>query len=343
VATRYKAGDNVTIRAAASSSFRAPSMQQQFYAKTNTLFVASQDGLVPTESGTFTNDSKPAQILGIPKLKEETSQNYSIGFTATPLKGLEITVDGYLINIKNRIVLTNNFTGGTDSVLTKLLKENGASTANFFSNAIDTRSKGIEAVVSYYTRFANDTKLRFSFAASFIKNEVKKDANGKPVIKASDILINSGQHGNYFNREDQSRLEVANLHSKGNFTISYNHRKVGVMLRLAYFGKVTYLDPTINPANPAAFPVNTFTGQKETLDQEFSAKTVTDASISYDFNKGFTISAGANNLFDVYQDKQTHSGNVSLGRFIYSRRVQQMGFNGRFVFARLSINLSTGE
>ena len=339
VATRYKLGDNFTIRAAASSGFRAPSMQQQFYAKTNTLFISTPGGLVPTESGTFTNDSKPAQILGIPKLKEETSQNYSVGFTASPLKGLDISVDGYLINIKNRIVLTNNFNGGTDTALAKLLKDNGATTANFFTNAIDTKAKGLEAVISYHTRFANVNKLRFTLSATFIKNEVKKGADGKPVIKASPILVNSGQLGKYFNREDQSRIEVANPTSKGNFTINYNHKKFGAMLRFAYFGKVTYLDPTINPDSTQKFPVNAFTGQKETLDQEFSPKTVTDLSLSYDLNKNFTFTVGSNNVFDVYQDKHTHSNNVSLGRFIYSRRVEQMGFNGRYVFARVSFNI----
>ena len=185
-----------------------------------------------------------------------------MGFTATPVKGLEISVDGYFINIKNRIVLTNNFTGGTDSVLTQLLKDNGATTANFFANAIDTKAKGLEAVISYHTNFSNQTNLKFSLAATFIKNEVKKGADGKPIIKASDILINSGQLGNYFNREDQSRIEVASPQSKGNFTINYNHKKFGAMLRFAYFGKVTYLDPTINPDNPDAFPVNAFTGRK---------------------------------------------------------------------------------
>ncbi|MEO6550216.1 MAG: TonB-dependent receptor [Ferruginibacter sp.] len=343
IATRYKISDHFTIRGASSSGFRAPSMQQKYYAKTNTLFVSTPAGLVATESGTFTNDSKPAEILGIPKLKEETSQNYSVGFTTSPVRGLEITVDGYLINIKNRIILTNNFTGGNNATLTQLLKDNGATTANFFTNAIDTRAKGIEAVVSYRTSFADENRLRFTLAATFIKNEVKKGDDGKPIIKASDILVNSGQLANYFNREDQSRIEVASPTSKGNFTINYGHRKLGVMLRFAYFGKVTYLDPTINPANPAGFPVNAFTSQKETLDQEFDPKTVTDLSLSYDLTKDFTLTLGSNNIFDVYQDKHNHSGNVSTGRFIYSRRVQQMGYNGRYVFARVSFNIAPGR
>ena len=341
VATRYKVSNYFTIRGASSSGFRSPSMQQSFYAKTNTLFVSTSSGLVPTESGTFTNDSKPAEILGIPKLKEETSQNYSIGFTAAPIRGLEITLDGYLIKIKNRIILTNNFSGGSNATLTQLLKDNGAATANFFTNAIDTKAKGLEAVISYHRSFANVNKLRLSLAASLIQNEVAKGSDGKPAIKASDILVNSGQIANYFNREDQSRLEVASPASKGSFTINYNYKKLGALVRFVYFGKVTYLDPTIDPDSTQKFPVNAFTGQKETLDQTFSAKTVIDLSLSYDLNKHFTFTVGSNNVFDVYQDKHTHSGNVSLGRFIYSRRVQQMGFNGRYVFARVSFNINS--
>jgi iron complex outermembrane receptor protein len=104
---------------------------------------------------------------------------------------------------------------------------------------------------------------------------------------------------------------------------------------------VTYLDPSINPDSTQKFPVNAFTGNKETLDQTFSAKTVTDLSLSYQVIPQLSITIGANNLFDVYQDKQAHSGNMSLGRFVYSRRVEQMGYNGAYYFGRLNISLNT--
>jgi iron complex outermembrane receptor protein len=74
------------------------------------------------------------------------------------------------------------------------------------------------------------------------------------------------------------------------------------------------------------------------LDQTFGAKLVTDIAVNYSILKGINLSIGANNAFDVYQDKHTHSGNVSLGRFVYSRRVQQMGVNGRYIFARLNFS-----
>ncbi|MDP9229693.1 MAG: TonB-dependent receptor, partial [Bacteroidota bacterium] len=250
LASRYKFSDQFNVRASISSGFRAPSMQQRFYAKTNTIFVSSGGTLVPTESGTFTNDSKAAAILGIPKLKEETSHNYSVGLTAKPFKGFEVTVDAYQIDIDNRIVLTNNFTGGNNQQLKDQLTAAGANTANFFTNAIDTRAKGLEAVLSYNKSFSAKQSFRTTLAMTFIDNEVKKGADGKPIIHASDILVNSGQLGNYFNREDQSRVEVANPKNKISLTFNYKYSKFGAMLRFVHFGKVIYLDPTITAATP---------------------------------------------------------------------------------------------
>ncbi|MDQ6844674.1 MAG: TonB-dependent receptor [Bacteroidota bacterium] len=339
--SRYSFTNNFSLRASVSSGFRAPSMQQRFYEKTNTLFISQGGNLVPVQAGTFTNDSKLAGLLGIPKLKQETSHNYSVGLTAKPFTGFEVTVDAYQIDIKNRIIYTNNFTGNTSAQIKSILDAAGAQTAAFFTNAIDTRARGLEAVFSYSKKFLQKHSLRTTLAMTFIKNEVRKDKNGNPIIHASDLLLNGGQIGNYFNREDQSRVEVANPKDKISLTFNYKYSKFGAMLRFVHFGEVQYLDPSINPDSTQKFPVNAFTGNKETLDQTFSAKTITDLSISYDVTKSVTATIGANNLFNVYPDIQTHSGNQSSGRFIYSRRVGQMGFNGAYYFARLKFSLDT--
>jgi iron complex outermembrane receptor protein len=136
-------------------------------------------------------------------------------------------------------------------------------------------------------------------------------------------------------------VEVANPQSKISLTFNYKYSKFGLMLRFINFGKVEYLDPSITATTPTF--LNTFTNKQETLDQTFDSKTVTDLSLSYQITSqlGFTI--GANNLFDVYQDRHVHSSNFSSGRFVYSRRVQQMGFNGAYYFARLKLALPTGK
>lgn len=291
----------------------------------------------PVESGTFPNDSKAAQILGIPTLKPETSQNMSIGATAQ-LGKLELTVDAYQIKIKDRIILTNNFTANGNADIAAQLSAAGATTVNFFTNAIDTRSRGLEAVAAYSTKLGQNQSLKFTIAGAFINNEVIKGSDGKVAIKASQTLINTGQIGNYFNREDQSRIEVASPKNKVTGTLNYKNGKFGAMLRVVRFGEVVYLDPTIT--GPDKFVANAFNGgTKETLDQTFSPKVITDITVNYQLLKTLGLAVGANNIFDVYQDVHTHSANMSSGRFVYSRRVQQMGFNGRYVFARLSFSL----
>lgn len=339
LASRLKLTDKISLRASTSTGFRAPSQQQKFYAKTNTLFVASPAGLVPVESGTFTNDSEPAKILGIPELKQETSISYTIGATARITENLEFTVDAYQIDINDRIVLTNNFTAGGDAALKAKLDAANAGAANFFTNAIDTRARGIESVLNYTKRFNTKSDIRLTLAGIFIQNEVIKDATGKPIIKASPILISTGQIGSYFNREDQSRVEVANPQSKISAMINYRNGKFSSMLRVVHFGEVTYLDPSINPDKPDTWPVNALTNQKETTDQVFSPKITTDITVSYDIRKGMTFTLGGNNIFDVYQDIHAHANNFSLGRFVYSRRVQQFGFNGAYFFARVRFTL----
>lgn len=338
LATRYKVAEGFALRASTSTGFRAPSMQQIYYSRVNTLFVTVPgQGLVPIESGTFRNDSEPARILGIPRLRQETSRSFTVGTTIQPTNNLEITIDAYQIDIDDRIVLTNNFTDGGNEAIREQLAAANATTANFFTNAIDTRARGIETVITYDVIISPTSSFNFMLAGTFIDNSVKKDEAGNPIIKASPILEQTGQINNYFNREDQSRIEVANPRDKVSFMANYNIGNFTFMARAVRFGQVVYLDPTMG-TDPSTWPINTLTGNRETLDQTFSPKIVTDVTVSYRFTDNLRLNVGANNLFDVYQDMHSHSGNFGAGRFVYSRRVQQMGFNGRFVFARLNFN-----
>ncbi|NJN34850.1 MAG: TonB-dependent receptor, partial [Saprospiraceae bacterium] len=306
VASRFKIADIFTIRASHSTGFRAPSQQQKFYSKTNTIFVTGSGGVQePVEAGTFTNESKAASILGIPKLKQETSTSFAIGATAR-VKAFELTVDAYQIDINDRIILTNNFGSGGDATLKTQLDAAGASTVNFFTNAVDTRNRGIETVASYDFNLGNNHNLRLTLAGSFIQNRVRDSSDliegnsiNQPFVKTSEQLRRTNQVGNYFNREDESRLEIAAPNSKVSAMINYKLDKFSVMLRAVRFGEVVYLDPTMN--SPANFLDNTFNSStnKETLDQTFKPKIVTDLTLGYQITKQLTFSLGANNLFDV--------------------------------------------
>ena len=315
LATRYKLDEAFTLRAAASTGFRAPSLHQRYFSATSSLFI---DGEI-INSGTFTNDSRPAQLLGIPNLKEETSQSYSAGITAN-LGKFKATVDGYLIQIDNRIVYTGNFSGSNapdaspqDQEIYDLLARANASAARFFANAIDTETKGIDAVLTYTDVFGRGN-FRADLSATFSETQLVGD------VKASPTLV--GKEDIYFDRASRIYLESAVPRTKMNLSLNYGIDKWGFFLRNVYFGAVDGASNVIAD------------------DQTFGAKVVTDLSVSYAFSPKLRLTLGANNLLDIYPDKtREDSGLRGAGYFIYSRTGQQFGFNGRYVFSRLALTL----
>ncbi|MGA9325976.1 MAG: TonB-dependent receptor [Salegentibacter sp.] len=315
VSTRYKLTDNINIRAAANTGFRAPSLHQLYFNSTSTIFDNNGD---PQEVGTFSNDSRAAHLLGIPKLKEETSKSISLGFTAQiPDANISLTVDGYFVAIDDRIVYTGQFQGpGTGTELDNLLSQANATAASFFANAINTESKGVDLVLTQKAFFGNGVQLRSDLAATLSKT--KKVGP----VQASDILERAGLVDTYFPEDSRVYLEEAVPRTKINLSNSLTAGKFNVFLRNVYFGEVTEA-------------VNTLANQ-----QVFSPKIVTDLSVGYKATDAITLTVGANNLFDIYPDRAKEEyGNRSSGRFDWSRRAQQFGVAGRFLFARLSLDL----
>jgi len=313
VATRYKIGEAWAIRAAASTGFRAPSLHQRYFSATSSVFT---DGQI-IQSGTFTNDSRPAKLLGIPDLKQETSNSYSLGVTGK-LGKFKLTVDGYSVRINDRIIYTGQFSGSNaatataqDKEIFTLLDQANAKTARFFANAIDTKTRGIDAVLSYSDQFGKG-RFQADLSGVFVKTEVVG------AVKASPLL--AGKESIYFDRSSRIYLESAVPRTKVNLSLSYNVNKWGFYLRNVYFGSV---DAATNVEADA---------------QTFGSKVVTDLTTSYSLFSNLRITVGANNLFDIYPDK-TIGGNTGAGYFIYSRTGQQFGFNGRFIFARLALTL----
>jgi len=320
LASIYKASDNLRIRSSFNTGFRAPSLHQLNFNSTSTIF---QDG-IPVEVGTFANDSKAAQLLGIPQLKEETSNSFSAGFTAKlPESNITFTVDGYVVNISDRVVYTGQFTpklvGGVpidaaNAQLQGLLVQANASAAGFFANAIDTQSKGIDVVITHKVDFGANTRLKTDLAGTFSQTRQVGE------IKSSQILKDAGLEGTYFPEDSRIFLEEAVPRTKLNLTNSLTTGKFNVFLRNVYFGEVS--EATNSVANQ----------------QNFASKIVTDLSFGYKATNDLTLTVGANNLLDVYPDRAIEA-NRSGGRFDWSRRSQQFGVGGRFLFARVSFNL----
>ncbi len=358
-ATRYKLTSNINLRGAVATGFRAPSLHQIYFNSTSTQFV----GGVPFEVGTFSNDSEVAQLLGIPKLKQEESLSGSIGFTAkVPSVNLTLTADAYIIEIQDRVVLTDQFArpGGTPLpgtpayILNGLFDQAGATAATFFSNAIDTQSKGIDIVISQVANLGNGLKLKNDLSATF--GETKRIGD----IHASPILEATGQINKYYSESSRVYLQEAVPRQKINLTNTLSVKKFDFFLRNVYFGEVT--DPnTVDVNGDGRIEGAIVNGQVVEVEHPvWSSRVITDLSVSYSLNKNAKIVIGANNLFDIYPslnygpvtairpklvngaiDYTAAPTTVDLSnanQFVYSRNVSQFGQNGRFLFARLSYN-----
>lgn len=307
---RYKILENLFVRGAISSGFRAPSLHQQYF---NNIATDVVDGEL-LNSGIFRNDSDVAKQLGIPKLKEETSRNYSFGVVFSPTKQLHITADYYHIRIDNRIILTGNL--GNDAYgdpvpeLRDLFAQYGAQTGRFFTNAINTTTNGLDVVIDYDLN-AGRGKLNLSLLYNYNNNQVDNQLNNIP-----SIFI--GQEDVYYGPQERSLIESNTPKHKGTFAVNYNIDKWNFLLRNTYFGEVIR----------DGFPFGGI--------QKHNGKVVTDLTLAYKITPKVQIALGANNLFDVFPDKQIYE-NSYFGVFKYAP--VQMGTTGAYYFGRMSFSL----
>jgi iron complex outermembrane recepter protein len=307
LASRYKISDNFSVRGSVSSGFRAPSLAQLYFNSTFTDIVAGQaiDKIIAKNNSPITRE------LGIPALKQEVSTNAGLGFTAK-VKALTLTLDAYYVQIKDRIVLTGAFYSD-DDIIGDDLKKLNIGAAQFFTNAVNTTSKGVDAILTYSAIFSGKQNLKFSVAANFNDMVIDK-------IYTNQKL--QGKEGTYFGLREQYFLLASAPKSKVNFGVDYLKGNFFANLKITRFGKVELInwndngDNTVDP------------GELDT----YNPKITTDLSAGYNL-KNFTFTIGGVNILNVYPDKMDPGLTESGGIW----DAVQMGFSGAFYFAKVGL------
>jgi iron complex outermembrane recepter protein len=311
-AARVPLGKAIALRGAASTGFRAPSLQQLWFSNVSSLFLTDSSGnLVPNQVKT-SNNADPLtgkEGFGIPKLKQETSTSVSSGVTLRPFENLSITADGYFIRLKNRIVLTNQFTSTVANMryapVADILDQfPGVTAAQFFANAVDTGGSGT---------------VILSAAANFTKTEVKDVHVPSSLLTKFPTSETAQLTTFFFDRLARNRLEDSVPHQKGNVAVRYNFKQVSALARADYYGRVRFKPDIIADT------------------ETFGAKVLFDADLGYQFTKNLQLTVGGDNLLNTFPDKNTRPNNISSGRFIYNRNVSQFGWNGGFYYAKLEL------
>ncbi len=338
-ATRYKIASNFNLRGSASTGFRAPSLQQINFSNTLTSF----SGGALVQSRIARNNDAVTKLAGIPALKEETSVNGSLGFSWKPVKGLTLTVDGYTIKVKDRVVLSGLFSkddATLPAALTNALQDIDVSTAQFFANAVNTTNYGLDVVADYSVKLNRGT-LKALLAGNLQKITIDE-------IKVPAALnTNEVNKKTFFSDREEAFIKASAPSEKIALSLSYNVNKIGIGTNLTYMGKIvlkgfgdsTGVNPNSSGINPQVPSDKDGTLVPENFN--YNGKLVTDIFVSYKFCKKLSLFVGADNLLNIHPDygvnpaARGYAGDNESGGAWDS---VQMGFNGRRLFTKLAFN-----
>lgn len=312
LAGNLRVTDNISLRASASTGFRAPSMQQLFFSSVSTQFL----GGVQIETGTFRNDSAVAQAIGIPRLKEEESTSFGLGAVIDITDNWNLTIDYYTIDIDDRVVLSDNLGMGLSTALDAALVASGSGGGQFFLNAVDTETDGVDIVSTWSGLSLFDGDVNVTFAANFTDTDISRIFSQSPTLGA---LPPSEIFGGF----QPSVIETWQPEDRISLSGTWQKDRWSANLAFNRYGEYTTVD---------------------TGSQTYGSEVLTDLRVNYALSDDLSVFVAGLNIFDVTPDEVTNSGSrgglfesvpgamdmASPSVFKYSRRSAPFGFNGAY-------------
>jgi iron complex outermembrane receptor protein len=269
----YNINDKYTLRSSLSTGFRAPTLHQIYTQKAQYSFIPGQGIQV---GGLVNNVSSQAGLLDIPKLKQETSTNFTLGIGGKVNRNLSFTVDYYSINVEDRIVLSTEITPPNLPAFT------GLSDLSFFVNALDTKTSGIDVVVGYNKIELGEGKLGFNLSGNYVIQNERDGAVKNPasIAATGQSVINQTQEALFFTSRPQTKWILGTTYDIGKWGLSLNN---------TLFGKTTFFQQGLSTDANGKFNLRT----------EFTPKVVTDLGINFNATEKITIALNVNNLLNV--------------------------------------------
>lgn len=314
--------DKLSLRATVSNGFRAPSLHQIYYSAITTTLTS--EGI--KQQGTINNLDPVLRALQVPRLKAETSFNLGAGMAYRITNHISLTADLYQIDVNDRVVLSGQVgkefdTEGNElpegeSPINEVLNNYNTESAQFFLNAVDTRTRGVDIVLDIEDIAFGAGEFNFSLAANFNQTTVES-------VNLPDFITRNNLSDNVFDRRDIARLETFRPRQKVVGSAGYTIKKFQFIFSGLYYGAVSWKHPSM-PEN----------------DRTYGGKMINNLSFAYHFNKKISATLGVNNLFNVYPDELsagTDPNTDFAGRFRYPWETTQFGIDGTRMFVQTRI------
>lgn len=300
LASKYDLTDTFSARSSITSGFKAPTIGQESTVNVSTR-INSQGN--PAAEGIFPPSHPVASYFGAKPLDPENSRHLTLGLVVansnnsyrrsdinsptdssskSGITGVDwnITVDGYFVTVRDRLTLSSPFT--VDEQALQALNSVGIREVNsisqvvYFTNALTTRSVGLEMSGAY------------KFISPLGATEMTATINWNK-IKITDQEIQTRADGSTFeliNAEGLFDFEHTWPRYRGVFTVSHFFRNdVSVMLRGNRFGSHQ------NASNSTLSNV-----------QSFAAKWQWDAHMKVNLWQNYHVITRVTNIFDSSPD-----------------------------------------
>jgi iron complex outermembrane receptor protein len=302
LAGRFDFTKSFALRGSVQNGFRAPSLQQQRFTSTSTNFING----IPYEITTFTPNDPVAVALGAKPLKAEKSTNFSLG-AVVRLAPVSLTVDAYRINVRDRIVLSENLT--STAVRNYIVSQgfSGVGGGRFFINGVDTKTEGVDVVASLPYNAGAAGRFDFTLAGNFNHTDVTKVPTTAQLAALNPAPV-------LFDRVNVLTLEKGQPKNKITASANWKLNQWGVTARATRYGDV------LAPGTTAAF------------DYTLKARTIVDLEARYALTRQMSLALGADNLFDQYSETLPPALNTTSNTPFSN--YTPFGNNGRYVYAR---------
>jgi iron complex outermembrane recepter protein len=336
---RYDFNPTFAVRGTISTGFRAPTLAEEFYSGTNVSPTSADVQLPPNSSA--------AALAGFSPLKPEESTNYSVGFVAHPTDHMQITLDGYDIELKNRIGVTGllfgSFQGTTvsqgvlDAIAARgVTIDTGLSYVGMsvFTNTSSTRTYGIELTANYASDFDTYGHVDWTVGFNFNKTDVKSIGTLPDVVTtaptpAAQALANSLGQGigtPVLGPTALSALTKSTPEEKAILQAYWTLDKWSVNLRGTIYGPAE-LDQILNST-------------QQLFVEQIPVTGIVDLDVGYKIRDNLKIDIGANNLFNTLPPRApTIAGQPADNGLVYNvpYTFSPYGINGGYYYGRISV------
>ena len=307
IAGRYDIADGFALRASYSTGFRAPSLQQQYFATTSTNFING----VPFDITTFPATDPVAAALGAKPLDSEDSTNFSVG-AVFQFDRASLTIDAYRIELDNRVVLSENLTSVAVRNFLTAQGFIGIGGGRFFINGVDTVTKGVDVVLNYPIVTESVGRFDILATANFNETAVTK-------VPATSQLSALNPAPVLFDRGNLLTFERGQPKDKYALSVSWTVGDFGLTARGTRYGEV------LSPQNAPTVSAPDFL---------MTPKTLVDLEARYAFGDNLKFALGADNVFDKYPDPLPPGLNTT-GATSFSN-LAPFGRSGRYVYGRVT-------